>query len=164
MRWLLGLISMVVVLVLAVPLLKKLDERMLTPLSDQQSQRAARKPTASASKPATCSISSSATSTTSASIELYRWVDAEGTIHYEMQPPPDGRAQILTVPIEPDETHSGVQQQRSARSGGASGLLDSSPMSVYTPQGQEELMRRLDQTLDALGERQELMQDLKKDL
>ncbi len=93
-------------------------------------------------------------------VVVYRWRDARGTVHFETEPPPDGvEAEIIemrrparAVPIETAEP----EPERTAP-------LEE-PFSVYTPDGTDELLRRLDGTLDSLGERERTMRELEKDL
>ena len=166
MRWLFGLLLMLVGLTLATPLLQKLQSRV------GDLQPAANKPAAAKStsiRPPTATRGATADDGTSAqtgtsTISLYRWVDANGTIHYEMSPPPEGNAEELTMRTDLPGGSEPVGGAAPALPSGNAGALSNNPLNVYTPAGQDELMQRLDQTLERLGDRQKLMKDLKEDL
>ena len=81
-----------------------------------------------------------------------------------MSPPPEGGAEELTMRVDSPEPSANGGSSGESGTKPSGGSLPSNPFSVYTPQGQEELMERLDQTLEKLGERQQLMKDLKGDL
>ena len=160
MRWLFGLLLILVGLAFATPLLQKLQSRVadLPP--------AAKPPAAARSAPTSApSADRGGTGQTGTStISLYRWVDANGTIHYEMSPPPEGNAEELTMRTDPPGGSEPAGGAAPALPSGTAGALSNNPLNVYTPAGQEELMQRLDQTLEKLGDRQKLMKDLKEDL
>ena len=102
---------------------------------------------------------------------VYRWRDARGTVHFETRPPPEGvKAEVIemrrpatVVPVQDER----AQDERGPGEGqgepGASPLAGE-PFSVYTPGGMDELLRRLDRTVDSLEERRRTMRELEGQL
>lgn len=55
--------------------------------------------------------------------QVYRWVDAEGVVHYSDQPPPDGSVEAETVAIDiPPGIGNPSQQILRSNNGGNSGI------------------------------------------
>ena len=94
---------------------------------------------------------------------IYRWRDANGTLHLESKPPPSG-VQFDTIDythrVEPPVSESG--SETAAEDG--KGTLSSSPVSVYTPEGITELMERVDETAKRMNERDQLLNELEGEL
>ncbi len=163
MRWIFGLLSVVVMLTLSLPILTRLQHTLET---DPVESRIA-----GAKTPVAAGKEEGETRTVTELVEVYRWVDSNGTIHYSTSPPPAGiEAEVVTmrkkveVASEPES-----RTQRTGKTAGkseeskATSLADN-PFSVYTRDGQEELMQRLDETVEVLREHRRVTQQLEKDL
>ena len=161
MRWIFGLLSVVVVLTLLVPILTRLQHTLeVAPVAPQ---------IAETKTPASAGKEKGETRTVTELVEVYRWVDSKGTIHYSTSPPPAGtKVEVVTmkkkveVASGPESRTQSIGKTASKQSKVTS--LADSPFSVYTRDGQEELMQRLDETVEVLREHQSVTQQLEKDL
>ena len=95
---------------------------------------------------------------------LYRWRDADGTIHIQSKPPgPDVQATKITYRRQKVEK---VEDQAKVTTPPASkqhGLL-AQPLSVYTPEGFEQLLDAVDETASKLQDRNQILDKLNQDL
>ena len=102
---------------------------------------------------------------------LYRWRDANGTLHLESNPPSDGSPyETITytkpIPEESEEaTDTGHEQPQKMPEDipAAQELLDN-PLKVYTPEGFDQLLEQVDKTAQQLNERDRLLETLGDDL
>jgi hypothetical protein len=100
---------------------------------------------------------------------MYQWRDADGTVHIESNPPADGNQyetihhQKSTATVPKDTSPAATVSERLERSTEAVPQA-SSPLSVYTPEGMAELMKKVDETARQLDSRDKLMEDLSKQL
>ncbi len=153
MRWAVSVVLLAVVATAAYPLLRGLrgvidrrpgesrDAPLATRASDREPERVRVIP--------------------SQVVVVYRWRDAKGTVHFETEPPPEGiEAEVIEMrrPAKVVPVESAGAEPESASP------LEGEPLSIYTPGGVDELLRRLDGTLDSLGERERAMRELEKDL
>jgi hypothetical protein len=84
---------------------------------------------------------------------LYRWRGADGRVHVESAPPPPGvRVEVIRLTGDPGPGTA----PPTANAGGSA----SQPLTVYTPGGYAELKERLGDTLERLGERARIIEDL----
>ena len=94
---------------------------------------------------------------------LYRWRDASGSFHYQTEPPPaEVRADVI-----PFVRRQAVAAQNSPPSppspaDGAPDLGDALPaaLSVYTPEGFDDLMQRVEETAVKLRDRDQYLETL----
>ncbi len=94
---------------------------------------------------------------------IYRWRDANGTLHIESKPPPSGvqfETIDYTTQVEPPASESAVETTPND----AKGRLTGSPLSVYTPEGITELMERAEETAKRINERDQLLNELEGEL
>ena len=97
---------------------------------------------------------------------LYRWRDADGTVHIESSPPPAGvEFEAITYQGQTGETNADAAPQTTINSSAdAQEKRLDPPLSVYTPEGINELMDQVDQTAKQMGERDKLLEVLQDDL
>jgi hypothetical protein len=98
---------------------------------------------------------------------LYIWRDKDG-VHIESVQPPEGvQAELVPfersvvveqAPAETDVPHSPAAIDGSLSDPGRT------PISVYTPEGFEQLLEHIDRTADQLKAREELLESLQNDL
>jgi len=95
---------------------------------------------------------------------LYRWRDASGSFHYQTEPPPaDVRADVI-----PFVRRQAVAAQNSPPlplplpTDDAPDIIDALPgaLSVYTPEGFDDLMRRVEETAVKLRDREQYLETL----
>lgn len=94
---------------------------------------------------------------------LYRWRAADGQVHVQSQPPPQGvRAEVfrLTRKDASGEDSAG-RRPEATPSNSASGIA-ADPLSVYSPRGFTELKERLRSTVTRLNERARVLEDLQR--
>jgi len=95
---------------------------------------------------------------------LYRWRDANGTIHIQSKPPgPDQQATKITYQKQRIEK---VEDQGKVTTPPASeqhGLL-AKPLAVYSPEGFEQLLDAVEETASKLQGRNQVLENLNKDL
>ena len=95
---------------------------------------------------------------------LYRWRDANGTLHIESRPPSSD------IPFETIEYATPVKTTTPETSGESSTAenvgpqLPETPVSVYTPDGISELLERVDETAKKIEEREQLLNELEDEL
>jgi hypothetical protein len=157
-RWILSLLALLTALGASMALLERLrdgPDALPQPASSPQTT-----PQPARSGAATAPVDASAP------IIVYRWRDARGTIHYESRPPADGvYAEVIEIrarDVAPEEVMA--PEQVAGRQPPGAPTPDRGPLSVYSTQGMEELMERLDGTLRGLDERARTMRELEKDL
>ncbi|MCB1743596.1 MAG: DUF4124 domain-containing protein, partial [Gammaproteobacteria bacterium] len=102
---------------------------------------------------------------------LYRWRDERGVLHYESIPPPDSvSAQALSIKRAAGPGSDGMARERATGTPSerpptgpdrSDDAVLRSPWSVYTPDGSQDLMQRIDRTLDMLEERDSLLDRLR---
>lgn len=97
-------------------------------------------------------------------VTVYRWRDASGTVHFETRPPAPGVAAEAIEMRRPPVAEVVEEPAPGAAGGRTPAALDDDQPSVYTREGMEALMERLDTTLDSLGARERTMRELEKDL
>jgi hypothetical protein len=153
MRWIVMSVSIAVILVATVPILKR-----IAPVLD-----AARGTASPPESPAPQAGKSTTTLKVPTTVTVYRWRDAKGTLHLESAPPPMGvEHEVLTMR---GEKRVEVERDGSGSAAGSEATdLGSNPLSVYTPAGSDELMKRLDDTLERMQEQQHQMQELEQQL
>ncbi len=95
---------------------------------------------------------------------LYRWRDANGTIHIQSKPPgPELQATRITYQkqkVEKVEAQAKVTPPPASKQHG----LLAKPLSVYTPEGFEQLLDTVEETADKLQDRNQVLEKLSKDL
>lgn len=149
MRLILSMVVMVAMLAVAVPTLKKLQALRVGLEAAPAPAAGAAAPPRSAAGPAAAPRTQKVPTTAT----VYRWRDENGTIHFESEPPPgDVQAEVL---IMKGSKRVPVESQRPETT---------SPFSVYLPQGRDEIMKRLGETVDSFEERGRIMKDIEKDL
>ncbi|MGI9336309.1 MAG: hypothetical protein ACR2RL_24430 [Gammaproteobacteria bacterium] len=186
LRWLLTIGVMASSVVLAVPLVQRLSG--LAEVSNHGTQPPAKRPVAPSArvedpvrlpqrpssarehKPRRVQQAPSgqaAPGEPTARVTVHRWVDRNGTVHYETAPPPAGvRSQALVFEgrRQPEPTDTVVPGPPALPAPESDTSLADNPYSVYTPEGFEELMQRVDETVKRLGERRETYEKLKQSL
>ena len=162
MRWAVSLVLLAVVATAAYPLVQGLREVI--------DRRFAAAPAASPAAPVTTRSPDEpgrVRVVPSEVVIVYRWRDAKGTVHFESEPPPEGvEAEVIEMrrPAKVVPVEGAGAEPEGAGPGDGPGAEEPEPFSVYTPGGMDELLRRLDSTLDSLGERQRAMRELERDL
>ena len=100
-------------------------------------------------------------------VTVHRWVDRNGTVHYESKPPPRGvssQALVFEGRRQRDPAPAAAQEPARAPAPVSETSLADNPYAVYTPEGFEELMQHVDDTIKRLGERKETFEQLKEAL
>ena len=98
-------------------------------------------------------------------VSLYRWRDADGSVHIESYPPPPGtRAEIIRVEKPAKTTAVPEEQAPAPRQPKSDTGLTRNPLSIYTPAGAEELLERVDDTLKLLEDRRKDLEEMKDQL
>ncbi len=149
MKLIVGLIILMGALVVVLPLLERLGTEVaprLAPLTQESSTPA---------EPREPSGREEGT--------FYRWRDADGTVHIESSPPPLGtRYESIDFvrASPPDSLRSPPPSPESDRSS----RLDLNPIRVYTPEGIDELVNRVDETAKQMQQRREIYEQIKDDL
>jgi hypothetical protein len=97
---------------------------------------------------------------------LYRWRGADGQVHVQSRPPPQGvRAEVFRLTREDargeDSVDSAGRRPEATPSNSASGIA-ADPLSVYSPRGFTELKERLGSTVTRLNERARVIEDLQR--
>ena len=158
MKLILLLFVVLVVLVMAVPLLKGLGE-----IAERQTE--APSVTERQLGPEIDSVTQPETDDTSGS--MYRWRAADGTVHIESSPPPDGTP-FETIhfarPVEEEGASAPVADTATPEPGPGAPPALQSPLDVYTPEGMRELVEQVDRTATQLEQRDSLMQELGEQL
>ena len=94
---------------------------------------------------------------------LYRWKDANGTLHIESKPPPSG-VEYETIGYTTKVEHPVAESTVETTPSDTTGRLPDSPLSVYTTGGITELMERANKTAKRIDERDQLLNELEKKL
>ena len=105
---------------------------------------------------------------------MYRWKDANGTLHIESAPPPVGTeveviaftkdASTVTEKSLDEADPSAGQAAPTGASATPSPTLVRDPLSVYSGDGIDELLQRVDDTAKQLQERKKTFDELKEQL
>ena len=151
-RMLVVMLVMIGGLAVALPYLKRLQAIGSAPQPDPGIARVA-KPSP---KPAGPSVGGD--------IVVYKWRDANGTIHFESSSPPAGvAAQRVNMGkrVEKSKLKSTVADSIKKR---VESVLPDNPLATYLPGGSEELMDRLDDVLGSMEERKQNLDALKGEL
>lgn len=167
MRWIITCLILLGILTAAVPYLKRLQG------FQQQVAGQMSAPEASGSGVTLNNVDPSSANggggtttrdeTSPAEVQVYRWRDASGTLHIESRPPPAGtQAEVLTFRGQkrPPVAEPASSDERQSRPSDPV----RQPLSVYTPDGLDQLLDRLDQTIEQMDERRSMMEELQKDL
>lgn len=95
---------------------------------------------------------------------LYRWRDERGAVHFQTDPPPAG-VRVDVIPFVRQQPRAAPAPQASAVDTVAD-IAESLPaaLSVYTPEGFDDLMRRVEETAFKLRDRNQYIEALKKQL
>lgn len=160
MRLLFSMILALVAVTALVPVLQGLVGRDSAPLSltSNATSRPQRDSTPETAVPA---------KTTTETGYLYIWRDKDG-VHIESVPPPEG-VQVERMPFErsvviEEPPTATVDPETMAVTDGLLSSPDFTPMSIYTPEGFEQLLEHIDKTADELEAREELLESLQDDL
>ena len=97
---------------------------------------------------------------------IYRWRDANGTIHIQSTPPPPDRqaVKIAYDKAEPPQPTEHKQVQAEAKDRPSVRDRVSNPLTVYTPEGFEKLLDAVEETAARLEQRDQVLDKLRKDL
>lgn len=161
MRLLLSMVLALVAVTALLPVLQRLGERDGAPASVVPSS------TSRAQQGSPAETATPAEETRTETGYLYIWRDKEG-VHIESLPPPEG-VQVEVIPFE-RSVAVGEPPTDAARAKTASVTDESlpssevNPMSVYTPEGFEELLEHIDRTAGELKAREELLESLQDEL
>jgi hypothetical protein len=95
---------------------------------------------------------------------LYRWRDPAGRVHVTSQAPTGGSAAVERIPFNPDPRRPAGAVVAGGPAGGAPaasrGDPAGAPLSVYTPEGWEALLRQVEDVGGRLDDRRRLLEDL----
>jgi len=93
---------------------------------------------------------------------LYRWRGADGQVHVQSRPPPQGvRAEVFRLTREDASgEHSVDSAGRRPEATPSNSAAD--PLSVYSPRGFTELEKRLGSTVTRLDECARVLEDLQR--
>ncbi len=157
MRWVLGILSVLVGLAITLPLLTRVAE-----LTTGQGDGPISELAGAVAGIRAAGESGEERETPPQTATVYRWRDAAGTLHYESEPPPAGinsdRLIFKRATRESDGSEPGTAVPRAGGGG-----IAANPLSVYSRSGQAELMRRLDTTVEQVDRRKELLDRLRQD-
>ena len=97
---------------------------------------------------------------------IYRWRDANGTIHIQSTPPPPDRQAEKIAYDKAQPPPAAEQKQARAETDDRPSVRDrvSNPLSVYTPEGFEKLLETVEETATRLKQRDQVLDKLSKDL
>lgn len=96
---------------------------------------------------------------------IYKWRDARGGIHITSEPPPEN-VQAVIIPFERERSAKADKATNStkAMTKAVPAVSPSALMSVYTPEGFENLLDRIEATALKLRERSRHLEALEKQL
>ncbi len=97
---------------------------------------------------------------------LYRWRDADGTIHFQSAPP-DPELQTTKIPYDKQKIEPlppTVRDNTPAQDASPRYDQTSNPLSVYTPEGINQLLDQVDETAARLKQRNQELDRLRQDL
>lgn len=175
MRSTIVLVILIAMLGLAVPVLNRLQSRLLQVESGSGAQQTgiagldhrveqARRPDRRAK------ARSTDTATVPGPVTVYRWRDRSGTLHIESNPPPPGVA-AERLDLTPTKEVKASRAREDAPASAPAPVRPlapratlPTPMSVYSPSGMEQLLDRLDETIDSMQQRKAIMDELARDL
>lgn len=160
MKLILPLVVLLILLTLAVPALEGLNT-----IAGRRAAEAP-EPLEGAARGEDASATSEASTKVERDGVIYRWRDADGTLHIETNPPPAGvrhdtieYRRTVDAPAGSVPAAVPAQPEPQAPRGGAT-----MPFGVYSREGMRELMEKVDETAREIEARDELMESLREQL
>ena len=165
MRSLISLVGVVVILGLSVPLLKRLHLETNGQTSAPANVDSGTITAQRTRRPARSSSAADNPDPIVSWVTLYRWRGRNGTLHIQTEPPPPGvKAEIISIRRELPAQNGSPKAGSSENQLGRASTDLQSPLSVYAPGGVDKLLDQLDQTLEGLRRRKELVDEVSRDL